>query len=104
MGLHVHLDVIEGSLHQHIIPDVRVTVHGADRAGIVSRVTSSLAEAGLNILDLESDVIGTEEEPVYIMIIEGQAGKGLEAIEATQTALESENIDVNVEPVETLIG
>jgi len=104
MGLHVHLDVIEGSLHQHRIPDVRVTVHGADRAGIVSRVTTSLAEAGLNILDLESDVIGTEEEPVYIMIIEGQACKGLEAIEATQAALESDNIDVHVEPVETLIG
>lgn len=104
LDLHVHLDPVEGGLHQHQIPDVRITVHGADRAGIVSRVTTSLAEAGLNILDLESDVAGSEEAPIYIMIIEGQATRGLEPIEALQQELERQSIDVRVEPVQTFLG
>jgi glycine cleavage system transcriptional repressor len=104
LELHVHLDSIEGGLHQHEIPDVRITVYGADRAGIVSRVTSSLAEAGLNILDLESGVAGSEDAPIYIMIIEGQATRGLELIEALQQELEQQSIDVRVEPVQTFLG
>ena len=104
MGLHVHIDEFEGHLHQHQIPDVRITVYGADRAGIVSRVTSALAESGLNILDLESDVAGTEEEPIYIMMIEGQALEGIERLEETQRVLEQEAIEVKVSPVQTLIG
>ncbi len=104
LGLHAHIDTIEGHLHQHKIPDVRITVYGADRAGIVSRVTSALAESGLNILDLESDVAGTEQDPIYIMVIEGVAEKGLEALEETQKVLEQEAIEVTVSPVQTLIG
>jgi glycine cleavage system transcriptional repressor len=104
LGLHAHIDRIEGRLHQHKIPDVRITVYGADRAGIVSRVTSALAESGLNILDLESDVAGTEEKPIYIMVIEGVAEQGLEALEETQRVLEQEAIEVTVSPVQTLIG
>jgi len=104
LNLHVHLDSIEGGLHQHQIPDVRITVHGADRAGIVSQVTSRLAEAGLNILDLESDVGGTGEEPIYIMVIEGLATQGLEPIEALEQELEQQSIDVRIEPVQTYLG
>ena len=44
---------------------------GADRAGIVAQVTGQAAAAGLNILDLESDVGGTESHPIYILQIEG---------------------------------
>jgi glycine cleavage system transcriptional repressor len=104
LDLHVHLDPIEGGLHQHQVPDVRITVHGADRAGIVSQVTSRLANAGLNILDLESDVGGTDEEPIYIMIIEGSATKGLEAIEGLEQELEQQAIDVRIEPIQTYLG
>jgi glycine cleavage system transcriptional repressor len=104
LGLHVHLDPIEGGLHQHQIPDVRITVHGADRAGIVSQVTTRLASAGLNILDLESDVAGTEQKPIYIMVIEGIATKGLEAIEALEHELEQQSIDVRIEPIQTYLG
>jgi glycine cleavage system transcriptional repressor len=104
LDLHVHLDPIEGGLHQHQVPDVRITVHGADRAGIVSLVTSRLAEAGLNILDLESDVGGTEAEPIYIMVIEGMATQGLELIEALEQELEQQSIDVRIEPIQTYLG
>lgn len=104
LDLHVHLDPIEGGLHQHQVPDVRITVNGADRAGIVAQVTSRLAEAGLNILDLESDVGGTEAEPIYIMVIEGLATQGLESIEALQQELGQQSIDVRIEPIQTYLG
>ena len=66
LQLVLHVDAIEGALHQRPVPDVCILVHGADRAGIVSRVTTSAAAVGLNILDLESDVAGTEAEPIYL--------------------------------------
>ena len=108
LGLYTHGDLIEGHLHRHLIPDVRVTVYGADRAGIVAQVTGALTAAGFNILDLQSDVGGSEAKPVYIMTMEGQAQNGIEAIEAALAALERDGarngIEVDVQPIETLIG
>ena len=36
LGLRLHVDRIQGQLHHHIVPDVRITVSGADRAGNAS--------------------------------------------------------------------
>lgn len=58
-GMCMHIDPIQARLHQHLVPNIQVTVSGADRAGIVAQVTGALAAAGFNILDLESDVAGT---------------------------------------------
>ncbi|WP_297528069.1 glycine cleavage system protein R [Thiohalobacter sp.] len=104
LGLHLHVDRIEGHLHRHVIPDVRVTVFGADRAGIVAQVTGALAEAGMNITDLQSDVGGSEAAPVYIMTIEGQAQEGIEALESALEIVAQEGIEVDIQPIETLIG
>jgi glycine cleavage system transcriptional repressor len=105
LGLRMHLDLIEGHLHQHLLPDVCVRVFGADRSGIVAQVTGALAEAGLNILDLESDVGGTKEKPVYIMTIEGQANEGINALRsALEVVADEENIDVEISPIDTMIG
>ncbi|MDH5190186.1 MAG: ACT domain-containing protein [Nitrosopumilus sp.] len=104
LELHVHIDSIEGRLHQHVEPNVRVTVFGADRAGIVAQVTGVLSESGMNILDLESDVGGTEDKPIYIMYMEGLAEDGIEALRTALEALRTEGIDVDVEEIETLIG
>jgi glycine cleavage system transcriptional repressor len=104
LGLQVHLDPIHGVLHQHRVPNYQVRVNGADRAGIVARVTGALAACGFNILDLESDVVGTEQSPVYIMTIQGYAEAALETLEQALEALKSEQIDVHVSPIETLIG
>lgn len=105
LGLRMHVDRIEGHLHRHLVPDVCVRVFGADRSGIVARVTGALAEAGLNILDLESDVGGTEAQPVYIMTIEGQAQEGVDALEsALEVVAKEENVDVEISPIDTMIG
>lgn len=104
MGLRIHVDAIDGRLHQHIEPDTRVSVYGADRAGIVAQVTSALADTGFNILALDSDVGGTREKPFYIMHIEGQAGQGLEVVETALAPLSAQGVDVRVGPLQTLIG
>ncbi len=104
LGLRLHIDGIEGRLHQHVMPDVRVTVAGADRAGIVAQVAGALAGAGFNILELESDVAGSERAPLYIMHIEGVAAAGVEAVRAAVEPLAGAGIDVRVSAVETLIG
>ncbi len=104
LGLHYHVDHIDGQLHHHHVPDVRITVYGADRAGIVAKVTGALAEAGLDITDLESDVAGTETKPIYIMQIEGVAREGVEALQSALDVVTAEGIEAKLDTFETLIG
>jgi glycine cleavage system transcriptional repressor len=104
LGLHLHIDQIEGELHPHPEPDVKIVVHGADRAGIVAQVTGELANAGLNILDLETGVGGTDEKPFYFMQIEGNATQGMDALQSGLEKLKETlqgNIDINLSPLET---
>ncbi len=103
LELHLHLDSIDPGLHQHQIPDLRVLVYGADRPGIVAQVTGALAESGFDITDLDSQVGGDSEKPIYVLMIEGVASAG---VEVTHQALEplSESVDFRVEEIETLIG
>jgi len=106
LGLHLHIDAIKGKLHAHETSDVRITVHGADRAGIIAQVTGVLAEAGMNILNLESNVGGTTKKPFYIMYIEGSAKEGITPLETAIHGLTQQHPDlkVKVESMETLIG
>jgi len=62
-----------------------ISVYGADQPGIVYRVTRELAELGVNITDLNTKLIGTPEEPVYVMMLEAtipeeQTPEGLEGL------------------------
>jgi glycine cleavage system transcriptional repressor len=62
-----------------------ISVYGADQPGIVYRVTRELAALGVNIMDLNTKLIGTPEEPVYVMMLEAaipgeQTPEGLEAL------------------------
>lgn len=104
LDLHVHIDAIDARLHHHQLPDVSINVYGADRAGIVAQVTTALSEAGLNILDLESDVAGTEQKPLYIMTIEGQATEGIASLQAALDIMAAEGIETSLTPIQTLIG
>lgn len=104
MGLHVHVDRIDGGLHHHIAPDVHIVVYGADRPGIVAQVTRALAEAGLNIVNLESDVGGTEDKPIYIMHIDGVAREGIPALESALAIVTRDGIGARLTPIETMIG
>jgi glycine cleavage system transcriptional repressor len=48
----------------------QITVYGADQPGIVYRVTSTLAERRINIMDLQTKLVGSAEAPVYVMLLE----------------------------------
>ncbi|MEE9421973.1 MAG: ACT domain-containing protein [Gammaproteobacteria bacterium] len=104
LGLILHIDSAQSIDHGHQVPDVCITVHGADRAGIVAQVTSASAEAGLNIIDLASDVGGTTDAPLYVLHIEGVATQGVEALEKVLMPLQTEGIKVDVRAIDTLIG
>jgi glycine cleavage system transcriptional repressor len=58
-------------LESHV-PDnpYMVSVAGHDHTGITYHVSRKLAELGINITDLNSQIIAGEEGPVYIMMIE----------------------------------
>lgn len=103
MNLKVHVDDVNAQLHRHVEADVMVTVHGADRPGIVAQVAHALAEAGLNILDLRSDVAGGAGHPLYLMQIEGEAREGLDAVERALDGL-PDDIEVAMHPIDTVRG
>jgi len=103
MNLHLHIDNdVEAKMH-HIDPDVQVTVYGADRAGIVAQVTGVLAEAGLNIIDLETAVGGGEDKPIYIMSIEGNAKNGIDVLQKAVQSL-GNDIEDSLTAIDTLRG
>jgi glycine cleavage system transcriptional repressor len=56
-----------------------LSVHGADRPGIVHAVSDLLAAHGVNIVDLTTRVIGEPERPVYAMLLEVVVPLGVDA-------------------------
>lgn len=104
MDLRLHVDPIHGHLHQHLTPDVSITVFSGDRAGIVSEAVNTLTDAGLNILDLNSDVSGTTEKPIYIMQIDGQARQGMTKLEEAVKDIQAKGIDIRMSAIDTVVG
>lgn len=104
MDMHMHVDRIDAHLHEHLVPDVRISVFGADQPGIVAKITGALSNAGLHILNLESDVGGTDAQPIYIMHIEGQAGEGIEALRSALRIVAHDGIEAMLAPIDTLVG
>ncbi len=104
LGLDFHVDRIEAELHRHPEPNVQLRVFGADRAGIVADVTSTLADAGLDILDLNSEISGTEAEPVYVMVLDGFAEGGVDSLEAAVHELNRKGLKVDLESMDIVLG
>ena len=101
MKLHLHLDEDVPASPHHVEPDVHISVYGADRTGIVAQVTDLLANAGLNIIDLETAVAGSAEKPIYIMSIEGHAQQGIEALQHAIADL-ADDIEISLTEIDTL--
>ncbi|MDQ6969919.1 MAG: ACT domain-containing protein [Mariprofundus sp.] len=77
-------------------PDHVITVHGADKAGIVHAVTEALSTLGISVVDVSTQSRATESNPtesnaikqgnVYMMVLEvAAAGQG----DAMQIALDA---------------
>jgi len=104
MKLNGSFQEIEADLYHHEIPDSRITVYGADRSGIVAKATSHLLDAGFNIMDLESEVAGSEDDPIYIMHIEGIAADGIESLENAIEKIKADGVNVDMTPIDVMIG
>ena len=73
-----------------------LAVYGADRPGIVHRVTALLAARGVNILDLTTRVLGGDDRPVYAMILDVTVPAGVDG-EALQDELHGVAAELGVE-------
>jgi glycine cleavage system transcriptional repressor len=104
LGLTVHVDQIAGELHHHMQPNMSVSVYGADRSGIVARVTGALANAGFHILNLESDVGGSDQKPLYIMHIEGHCACSSEQLQIALADVIQDGIQIHFETIEPMVG
>lgn len=104
LGLMPHIDIVDGDSREHPQPNVDISVYGADKAGIVAEVTGLLAEAGLNIIDMQTVVAGSEEKPLYIMQIEGLSTEPVEKLRSAIVPVTKEGIEVQINEIETMIG
>lgn len=75
-------------------PDTLVSVYGADRPGIVYRVSEELAALEVNICDLHSSL--NDEEGLYIMTLEVHAHDRVDR-EELEERLETLGVELDVE-------
>lgn len=75
-----------------------LSVYGADHPGIVSAVAGALAKRGASITDLQTQVSGAPERPLYVMLMEIAAGSAdVEEIRAALKAIgDSEELEVGL--------
>jgi glycine cleavage system transcriptional repressor len=88
-------------LHAEGSPYV-VSVYGADKPGIVWRISEALAAAKVNISDLATHVVG-DQEPVYVMILEVDVPPGgdAESIGTTLKGIGEElGVDIAFNPMD----
>lgn len=76
-----------------------ISVHGADRTGIVHAVTAALEAEGGNVVDLATHLVGSPEEPVYVMTLRvtlPAAGEPAAAAERVRAAAEALGVHCSV--------
>lgn len=104
LGLVAHVEPLgEQAASEQAGAPWRLSVYGADRPGIVHRVARTVADAGANVTDLTSRVVGEPERPVYVMLLALTLPPGLdlEALRAELARAEADlGIECNLHPAE----
>jgi len=98
-GLHVHVRTLRNDDVRPIKEEGElclISVYGSDQSGIVYRVTKELADRAVNITDLNTRLIGTKEEPAYVLMLEAILPSGL-TVEDVELLLEKLKKELNVE-------
>lgn len=86
--------------HPHII-----SVYGADRPGIVYSVARELAQRKVNITDLNTQVVGSKDRPVYVMVLEVDIPESVDRkeLDGVFERIKKElGVSISVRPIETL--
>ena len=73
-----------------------VSVYGSDQPGIVYRITRELADRRVNITDLNTKLIGTPAEPVYVLMLEAALPREM-SVEDASNLLEKLKKELSVE-------
>jgi glycine cleavage system transcriptional repressor len=73
-----------------------VSVYGSDHPGIVHKISTVLADSGVNITDVNTRVIEENHEPVYAMLLEVTLPPNLDPTEL-DGALQATAAEVGVE-------
>ena len=82
-----------------------ISVYGSDKPGIVYRVAEILGERKINITDLNTKLVGTEERPVYVMVIEATLPEKVEEEDVNRwlAPIRDElQIDITVRTIQTV--
>jgi glycine cleavage system transcriptional repressor len=81
-----------------------ISVYGADRPGIVSKISKLLADTGTNITDVQTKIAGSKKKPLYIMLLEVEL-TGKKKLEKLQEELanlsELLTVSISMHPCET---
>lgn len=95
-----------GEIRSNIEGDLcMISVYGSDKPGIVYRVANVLGEKKVNITDLNTKLVGTEERPVYVMVIEAALPEGVaeEDVDNWLAAIREElQVDISVRIIPTV--
>ena len=101
MGLSIHFKELGDRGKEGPPGNYLITLHGADKAGIVYKTTELLARMEVNITDLETKVIGPP--PVYLMLIEAYIPEdaNISLLEEELSALERAlGVTISIKPIE----
>ena len=80
-----------------------VSVYGSDHPGIVHRIATVLADASVNITDVNTRIIGEDEEPVYAMLLEVTLPRSLDPkeLDSRLQAMATElGVDASLHPAD----
>jgi len=85
-------------------PDHVITVHGADKVGIVHAVTAALADMDVSIVDVSTQSRASDSADVYMMVLEVAAGDQGEAMTAALAAVADEiGVNVDIHPLDEAV-
>ncbi|NIQ98110.1 MAG: ACT domain-containing protein [Desulfuromonadales bacterium] len=104
-GLSVFLRTLRpgGEKHPHMEGELcMISVYGSDKPGIVYRVAKELGERRINITDLNTKLVGSEQRPVYVMMLEAvlPPGTSVDDAESAIKGLKEElQVDISVRPI-----
>ena len=103
MDLKQNVMKIERGTHD-IEPDVRINIYSDERMGIVEDVTNILAESGLNILSLESNLDTNQPNNTYSIHIEGTVSGSISPLYKVLDRLsEEKNIQSQLIPINSQV-
>ena len=99
LGLSLTVQTVADPPPPEAAPDHLLTVYGADKPGIVHQVTSHLAGRGINVTDMDTRTVGTEDAPLYVMLLEVAAG-GADLAEDFAALRGELGVDITLQPLQ----